>query len=119
MSKQQENIAVNAPNELELLDEIDQASGLLASAAQSFADLAALLEAVVAAAPAGSLQSRIARAGQNLCDNLESDFTNYSLEFSRGSEQHSRALGLDEFRRFSVAKQSSSKSGGVCATVKQ
>ena len=108
MAKNRPQVAVDAPNEMELLDEIDQASGLLASAAGAFSDLGAILESIQAALPKGSLPSRLAQAGINMCEGLESDFTNYSLDFCKDTEQYSRALGLDEFRHFSNTEQSSS-----------
>jgi hypothetical protein len=97
---------VDAPNELELVDQIDQMASLLASAAQSFCDISALFEAVQSAAPTGSLQSRLAQAGVNMSESLNCDFDRYSRDF--GVRRISAALGLGEFRRFSSAEQSSS-----------
>ncbi|WP_322008284.1 hypothetical protein [Paraburkholderia tropica] len=109
MSKQNfaATTAVNAPNELELVDEIEQTVGLLASAAQSFADLSALFEAIAAASGAGSLASRLAQTGLNMAESLNCDFDRYSTDFGADVEQFSAALGLDEFRRFPNTEQSS------------
>jgi hypothetical protein len=91
-----------------VVDQLDQSTGLLASAAQSFADLSALFEAIGAASGAGSLANRLAQAGLNMAESLNCDFDRYSTEFGADVERFSVALGLDRFRRFSNAEQSSS-----------
>jgi hypothetical protein len=107
MAEQQNQIKPDAPNEFDLVDQLDQATGLLASATQSFCDLSSLFEAIKAAAPAGSLQSRLAQAGINMSESLNCDFDRYSTDFGTDVERFSAALGLDEFRRFSSTEQSS------------
>jgi hypothetical protein len=73
----------------EIVSRIDMAAGLFASAAQSFADLSAVFEAIRAAAPAGSLTARLAQLGINNCETGDSDFTEYSTDFSAHAESHS------------------------------
>ncbi|MFM0002755.1 hypothetical protein PQR57_17175 [Paraburkholderia dipogonis] len=65
----------------EIVSRIDIAAGLFASAAQSFADMSAVFEAIRAAAPAGSLTARLAQLGINNCETGDSDFTEYSTDF--------------------------------------
>jgi hypothetical protein len=99
--------AVDTPNELELVDQLDQTTGLLASAAQSFCDLSTIFEAIKASAPAGSLESRLAQAGVNMAESLNCDFDGYNSHFDIVVKRFSAALGLHEFRRFSSVEQSS------------
>jgi hypothetical protein len=109
--KQPQLHAVDAPSDLELVEELDQTVGLLATASQSFCDISALFEAIKSAAPARSLQSRLAQTGINMAESLNCDFDRYSRDFVANVERFSTALGLDEFRRFSCASQSSSVRG--------
>ncbi|RAS35859.1 hypothetical protein [Paraburkholderia bryophila] len=90
----------------EIVSQIDMAAGLFASAAQSFADLCAVFEAIRAAAPAGSLTARLAQLGINNCETGDSDFTEYSTDFSAYTESCSAALPNHSFRRLHSAEDS-------------
>ncbi|MFM0173195.1 hypothetical protein PQR33_28160 [Paraburkholderia sediminicola] len=91
----------------EIVSRIDMAAGLFASAAQSFADLCAVFEAIKAAAPAGSLTARLAQLGINNCETGDSDFTEYSTDFSAHTESYSAALPNHPFRRLPSYQDSS------------
>jgi hypothetical protein len=91
----------------EIVGRIDMAAGLFASAAQSFADLCAIFEAIRAAAPAGSLTARLAQLGVNNCEMSDSDFTEYSTDYSAHTESYSAALPNHPFRRLHSAEDSS------------
>ena len=94
MAKHQARPTIDAPNEIELVDQLDQTAGLLASAAQAFCDLSSLFEEIKAAAPEGSLQNRLAQAGINMSESLNCDFDRYSADFGADVECYSTALGI-------------------------
>lgn len=91
----------------EIVGRIDMAAGLFASAAQSFADMCAVFEAIRAAAPAGSLTARLAQLGINNCETGDSDFTEYSTDYGAHTESYSAALPDHPFRRLHGAEDSS------------
>lgn len=98
-------MAVDSPPDVkEIASRIDMAAGLFASAAQSFADLCAVFEAIRAAAPAGSLTARLAQLGINNCETGDSDFTEHSSDFSAHTESCCAALPNHPFRRVHSAE---------------
>ncbi|WP_144142668.1 hypothetical protein [Paraburkholderia sp. BCC1884] len=82
---------------------VDKASGLFAHAAQSFADVCAIFEAIKAAAPAGSLPARLAQLGINNCETHDSDFTEWMEDYSAHAEAYTAALPNHPFRRLCSA----------------
>lgn len=93
----------------ELVARIDTASGLLAHAAATFADLSAVFEAINAAAPQGSLMSRLATLGMNMCESSDSDFTGYRDDYNAHVEHYSDAYANGAFLRIQLDKDSLSK----------
>ncbi|RDK01626.1 hypothetical protein [Paraburkholderia lacunae] len=90
----------------EVVGHVDTASGLLAYAAQSFADTCAIFEAIRAAAAEGSLISRLAQLGINNCETHEGDFTKYCGDYNAHTERFSVALTGNPFRRLHSAEDS-------------
>jgi hypothetical protein len=91
----------------EIVGHLDLSAGLLASAEQSFVDIGAIFDAIVAAAPKGSLMSRLAQLGVNLSSNLECDFEEYSGTYMAHVERYSAAIDGDPFRRLHNVEESS------------
>lgn len=91
----------------EIVGRIDKASGLFAHAAQSFADMGAIFEAVKAAAPYGSVTARLAQLGINNCETHDSDFSEWLEDYSAQAESCSAALPNHPFRRLSGCQDSS------------
>lgn len=91
----------------EVVSRIDMAAGLFASAAQSFADMCAVFEAIRAAAPAGSLTARLAQLGINNCETHDCDFTELTKDYSAHAESYSTAMPNHPFRRLHSAEDSS------------
>lgn len=83
----------------EVVGHIATASGLLAHAAQSFSDMSAVFEAIIAAAPTGSLIGRLAQLGINNCESRDCDFTGYTDDYNAHAERYSVALPDHSFRR--------------------
>jgi hypothetical protein len=98
---------INAPNELELVQEIENGIGLHGAALQGFVDLNAMFEAIASAAPDNSLVNRLAVAGMNASETLTDEFTRYIDRASATVEEMFVALNLGEYRRFPNAEQSS------------
>lgn len=91
----------------ELVGHLDLSAGLLAHAEQSFIDIGAIFDAIVAAAPKGSLISRLAQLGGNLTSTLECDFEEYSGNYMAHVERYSAAIDGDPFRRLHSGQDSS------------
>jgi hypothetical protein len=91
---------------VEIIGELDMSAGLLATAEQSFIDLSAIFEAIVEAAPKGSLSSRLAQLGVNLTGSLECDFEEYSARQMSHVERYSAAIEGHPFRRLQSAQDS-------------
>ncbi len=91
----------------EVVSHIDAASGLLAHATQSFADVGAIFEAIQASAAEGSLITRLAALGINNCASHDSDFIRYCDDYNAHAERYSAALDGDPFRRLDSAEDSS------------
>ena len=91
----------------DIVRRLDMASGLFAHAAQSFADMCAIFEAIKAAAPTGSLTARLAQLGMNNCESHDSDFTEYGEDYGANVEVYSSALAERPFRRLSSGQDSS------------
>ena len=89
----------------EVARRIDMASGLFAHAAQSFADMSAVFEAIRAAAAAGSLTARLAQLGVNNCETHDSEFTEWQEDFSAHAEIYSAALPNHPFLRSEEMKR--------------
>lgn len=83
----------------EIVCHLDMFAGLLACAEQSFADIGAIFDAIVEAAPKGSLMRRLAQLGVNLTGSLECDFEEYSASHMSHVERYSTAIECDPFRR--------------------
>lgn len=101
MSDREASPVVELLDVAEIVCHLDMCAGLLASAEQSFADISALFEAIVEAAPEGSLMSRLSTLGTNLTENLFCDFHRYSSDFMSHVERYSAAIDGDPFRRVS------------------
>ena len=84
----------------DIVRRLDMASGLFAHAAQSFADMCAIFEAIKAAAPTGSLTARLAQLGMNNCESHDSDFTEYGEDYGANVEVYSVALADRVVQRF-------------------
>jgi hypothetical protein len=91
----------------EVIQHIDTAAELFGHVAGSFADLSTLLEAITASAVPGSLSSRLAKLGVNLCESLESDFCDCQDDFKSHAKRYSASLGIDPLRRFRSVEDSS------------
>jgi hypothetical protein len=91
----------------EVVRRIDMASGLFAYAAGSFSDIATLFEAIAAAAEKGTLANRLACVGMSICEDRDSDFTEYHEDFGAHFECYSAALPNHPFRRLHSAEDSS------------
>lgn len=76
----------------EILSLVELAGGQFASAAVSFVDVGAVFEAIETAAPCGSLMSRLASLGINLCEARESDFTEQQTAYEAHVDRFESAL---------------------------
>lgn len=91
----------------EVASAMDMAAGLFAFANTSFADLAALFEAIGESADRGSLTRRLASLGRNMCDTLENDFGTYQDDYQARAECYSVAHINDASLRITGAEDSS------------
>ncbi|MFM0243315.1 hypothetical protein, partial [Paraburkholderia phytofirmans] len=66
----------------EVVRRIDMASGLFAHAAGAFSDIATIFEAIAEAAGKGSLANRLACVGMSICEDRDSDFTEWHEDYS-------------------------------------
>jgi hypothetical protein len=66
----------------EIVSSVDAASGLLAHAAESFADVVTIFKAISAAVASNSLAGRLSRLGESLCDERFGDFEQYRIDFN-------------------------------------
>jgi hypothetical protein len=96
----------------EVIKDLDLSAGLLGHAEQSFIDIGAIFDAIVAAAPKGSLMSRLAQLGTNLTATLECDFEEYSDHYLAHAERYSASLPSDPLRRFRSVEESSRGDAG-------
>ncbi|MBN3848348.1 hypothetical protein G3N58_16140 [Paraburkholderia sp. Ac-20342] len=76
----------------EILSLVEMAVGQFASAAASFVDVAAIFEAIAAAAPSGSLMSRLANLGIGLCEQRECDFIEQQITYEAHVERFDDTL---------------------------
>jgi hypothetical protein len=77
----------------EILSLVEMAVGQFASAAASFVDTASIFEAIAAAAPRGSLMSRLANLGIGVCEQRECDFTEQQTAYEAHVERFDATLG--------------------------
>ncbi|WP_144152884.1 hypothetical protein [Paraburkholderia sp. BCC1885] len=70
----------------ELVELIDLARGQFAHASWSFADLGAIFDAIEAATASGSLASRLAHLGSNVCEDRDNEFDRWRSEYGKHVE---------------------------------
>lgn len=98
----------------EIFSLVDNASGNFAFAHESFAQIAALFEAIAASLPDYSVGHRLAKLGEDVCDDRTSTFESMRDEYNGHVERYlphfygdaGRALVACQSRRTSSAEQS-------------
>ncbi|SAK98115.1 hypothetical protein AWB80_07463 [Caballeronia pedi] len=78
----------------ELVSLIDRASGEMASAAEEFASLCTIFDAIIAATGGHSLAHRLAQLGRNNADRLAADFEESCSNYNAHTERFAGVLRL-------------------------
>ncbi|MBB5420801.1 hypothetical protein [Paraburkholderia atlantica] len=102
-------------NAKEIFSLVDNASGIFAFAHESFEQIASLFEAIAASLPKHSVAHRLAKLGEDVCDDRASTFENSRDEYNGHVDRYlprfygdeGRALVACKSRRISDAEQSS------------